>query len=194
MFGPLMWTTARTRPIGPGSGGPQPLPPEGGGVGVGAGVGAAVGAGVGAGVGAAVGTGVGPGDVGLGRGDGAGLDSGKNGIGMVRVGSVALVGSFSVIVWHPARKAVAASKPRRIFFMCRTFRLESTLESHTQLPSMSSFFRFRQAILYESPPPPGPRPPALPAAPGRPGAPRACARDDLYLPGGPGLPLPRGPA
>src|SRR5262245_47382550 len=105
MFGPLMWTTALIRPNGPGSGGVQPVP-EGGGVGVGAGVGAAVGAGVGAAVGAGEGA---P----LGRGVGAGLDRGKKGIGIVIVGSVAFVGNFSVIVWHPARKAVADRKPRR---------------------------------------------------------------------------------
>src|SRR4029453_6527162 len=109
----------------------------------------------------AVGAGEGDPAVGLGRGLGAGLDSGKKGIGMVSGGSVALVGRFSVIVWHPARKAVAVSKPRRVFFICRTFRLESTLESHTQTPSMSSFFRSRSATPGKPPPRLGPRPRAL---------------------------------
>jgi hypothetical protein len=40
---------------------------------------------------------------------------------MVIVGSVAFVGSFSVIVWHPARKAVAVRITRREFFIWRPF-------------------------------------------------------------------------
>jgi hypothetical protein len=59
--------------------------------------------------------------VALGRGDGAGVDpaTGKNGMGIVRVpvDLLGLVGSSSVIVWHPAKRAVAERMPRRGFFI-----------------------------------------------------------------------------
>ena len=89
--------------------------------------------GVGAGVG--VGVGVGPG---FEEGDGLGLGVGvmpgmlRKGMGMLRVGeglALGVLGS-SVIVWHPARRAVAQRTPNT-HFLIETPYLEFTSDFHT---------------------------------------------------------------